>query len=73
MGITTVEVPNDQHYEIIEWLRANIGPGGYREPSLDRWGDLWGCTELDTLPGPGTLLVKFVNEADATMFKLKWL
>lgn len=67
-----VEIDNTNHYDIIDWLRRNVGNGGYREPNPDRWDDLWGCTEIDTLPGPGRLLVKFVRDEDAVLFKLRW-
>ena len=70
--MTKVEVDNTSHYDIINWLRANIGPGGYRTPNADLWGDRWGCTEIDTQPGPGRLIVEFINEEDALLFKLKW-
>ena len=56
-----------QQQEMVEWCKKNIGPGGWREPNLERWGDLWG---IESFFGKSTFY--FIKASDATFFKLVW-
>ena len=31
-----------QQQEMIDWCETTLVPGGWREPSHERWGDFWG-------------------------------
>lgn len=55
------------HNEMILWARANIGPGGWRKPSKELWGDTWGI-----IIAFGNQEWYFVDEKHATMFALRW-
>ena len=54
-------------HDMVKWAHANLGPGGWRKPDRERWGDNWG---LQVMFGCQTWY--FVDEKDAIMFELKW-
>ena len=56
-----------QHEEMITWCKANLGPGGWREPSFERWGDFWGV-EINF----GNTTFVFEREDLFVLFCLRW-
>lgn len=55
------------HNDMIRWARENIGPGGWRVPSKELWGDTWGI-----VINFGNQDWYFIRDEDATVFALRW-
>ena len=61
-----VEFGRDKYHlqgEMVKWCKENIGKGGW----LQAEGAVWSVDSAF-----GTTFFKFVNESDATLFRLRW-
>lgn len=54
--------------EIVDWCKNHISKNyGWRQPNFERWGDSWGIES-----NFGYSIFYFINDADATYFRLVW-
>ena len=69
--IYEIEFGKDRYHqlrEMAEWLRQNIGAGGWVHTDPDDWDERnWAMSSIF-----GNSVFYFKNQADATAFTLRW-